>query len=190
MSGHLGLAAGALTRGEVDALAVRALGALGGPEVVELVCTPVVQGRWTVALRLAGVVHPAVDPAAVALALGVATALAGDGGAFGPEPWQDAAREAARRLATGDGGRVVRFPGQERLVGTVGVDDVPGMSAIDEVRGVAGTPAAGLDLVTRSFVRPEQTQGRLVLVVRPWSEREVAPFEVPVQVACCEAHPA
>ncbi len=189
MSGHLGLAAGGLTRDGVDALVDRVLRALGGPEGVDLVCTPVVRAQWTVALRLTGV-HPAVDPAAVASVLGVAAALASDDGAFGPEPWQEAAREAARRLAAGDGGRVVRFPGQGRLVGTVGVDDVPGMSAIEEVRGVAGTPAAGLDLVTRSFVRPEQTQGRVVLVVRPWSEREVAPFEVPVQVACCEAHPA
>lgn len=189
MTVHLGLAAGEVSRDECEHLVERLVQACGGPAAVELAATPVVAATWTVAVTLAaGAEVGAVDVAALAERVGAAVAHDGGAGA-GRAEWLELARAAAGRLAAGDAGRVVRFPGQERLVGTVAVDDVTTLSAVDEVRGVAGTPSAGMALVTRDFVRPVQEAGRLVLVVRPWTDDgEVAPFETPVQVACCAVH--
>ena len=60
------------------------------------------------------------------------------------------------------------FPGHDGLVGTVTVREVLRTTAIDEVRGLAGTfPSLDDRLDTQEFVRPVVEEGRLVLVVRP-----------------------
>ncbi|MCW2599280.1 MAG: hypothetical protein JWM02_1109 [Frankiales bacterium] len=106
----------------------------------------------------------------------------------GPATWRAGAQAAAEQWLAGSG-RAVVFDGWDRLGATVAVDDVPTLSAIEQVVGVAGTPTAGRVLHTRGHVRPERVGGRLLLHVRPFlDEGSVAPFEVPNPTPCCVAH--
>ena len=183
---HVGLAAGHSVRDDVEHL-LDVVAERHGPVV--LACTHVVDGRWAGSVQLAG---PAPAAGPLAAALGAAVVVhSPDGGtaAAGSPLWRTAAERAAQSLRDRTDGRAVRFGGQDRLVGEVPADDVPSLSAVEALVGVAGTPTAGVVLVTRDFVRPVLREGRLVLQVRPiGADGAVAPFEVPDPTPCCAAH--
>lgn len=180
----LGFAAGHTDRAELEHVLADVVQRCGP---VVLACTHIVDGRWAGSVQLTG---PAPDATRLADELGVALAVSSSSsGAVGDHAWRSGAEQAADRLRTRSEGRAVVFPGQDRLVGEVPVDDVPGLSAIDAVVGIAGTPTAGATLVTREFVRPVLLGGRLVLEVRPiGADGAVAPFEVPNPTPCCADH--
>ncbi len=85
--------------------------------------------------------------------------------------------------------RLFVFPGHHRLIGTVTVREILVGTAIDQVRGLAGTFPSLEDLVdTQEFVRPVVEHGRLVLVVRPGHRAGLVPFEQPNPTPCCADH--
>lgn len=180
----LGFAAGHTDRAELEHLLADVVQRYGP---VVLACTHIVDGRWAGSVQLTG---PAPDAARFADELGVAFAVRpSSAGAVGEHAWRSGAEQAADRMRSRSEGRAVVFAGQDRLVGEMPVDDVPGLSAIDAVVGIAGTPTAGATLVTREFVRPVLLAGRLVLEVRPiGADGAVAPFEVPNPTPCCADH--
>ena len=180
----IGFAAGHTDRAELEHLLADVVQRYGP---VVLACTHIVDGRWAGSVQLTG---PAPDAARFADELGVAFAVsASSSEAMGDHTWRSGAEQAADRMRTRSEGRAVVFAGQDRLVGEVPVDDVPGLCAIDAVVGIAGTPTAGATLVTREFVRPVLLGGRLVLEVRPiGADGAVAPFEVPNPTPCCADH--
>jgi hypothetical protein len=76
-------------------------------------------------------------------------------------------------------GRLFVFPGIGNLVGTLTVGDLLLVSAIDEVRALAGpAPSVEARVHTQDFVRPRLQGGRLVLTVQP-GETGYVPFEQP-----------
>jgi len=88
-----------------------------------------------------------------------------------------------------DQARLFAFPGCAGLSGTMTVGDLLLISAIDEVRGLAGTSPSLDDLVdTQDFVRPRRQSGRLVLTVRPADGDRFIPFEQPHPTPCCADH--
>ena len=104
----------------------------------------------------------------------------------GPIALQLAAESAARAHLVGASGRAVHFPGVGRLVGTVTVNDVLAWTSIDAVRVLAqGAADPEARLVTRDFVRPRWSAGRLVLDVQPAVGGTLVPFEVPAPTPCC-----
>jgi hypothetical protein len=87
------------------------------------------------------------------------------------------------------GGRAVRFPGWDSIVGTPTVAHVLSTSAIDQLEVLGGQPAEDTDVLhSRDFVRPLWRHGRLVLPVLPSGAGAVAPFEVPNPTPCCGEH--
>lgn len=136
----------------------------------DLVCTHVdrtdVVARTMMAARLCH--EPtATDVAALAAALGSPVIPASDA----PE-----------------GGRCVRFPGQEALTGLHPATDLVARSAIDEVVGVGVpvTPDSPVD--TRGFLRPIIAGGRLVLLVEPAAGGVLRPVEIADAHECCGGH--
>jgi len=86
-------------------------------------------------------------------------------------------------------GRVVLFPGSERLTRTLTVGEVLACTAIDRVRVLAaGEPDPATPLVTRDFVRPRWSGGELVLDTQPAIGGTLVPFETPHPTACCVDH--
>ncbi|WBB66953.1 hypothetical protein [Micromonospora sp. WMMD812] len=106
-----------------------------------------------------------------------------------PPELHEAAERAAAEHAAGRSGRAVRYPGVDRMVGTLTVGEVLAGSAIERVV-VLGSAAAGPDLPldTRDLVRPEWRDGELVLVAMPHYTGGLAPFEVPDPTPCCADH--
>ncbi|NUR26368.1 MAG: hypothetical protein HOV97_07195 [Nonomuraea sp.] len=101
------------------------------------------------------------------------------------------AARVAELHAAGLGGRAVRYPGADALVGTLTVGELLELSAIDAVRVIGAaspTPAAETLLETRDFVRPQWEDGRLVLVAMPAPGGRLMPFEVPNPTPCCAFH--
>lgn len=88
--------------------------------------------------------------------------------------------------ATRRSGRAVRYPGVDRLVGTLTVAELLDASAIQRVI-VLGAPPAGRETVvqTRDFVRPQWQAGVLMLMATPYRAAGVAPCEVPDPLPCC-----
>jgi hypothetical protein len=87
-----------------------------------------------------------------------------------------------------DQARFFAFPGVDNLVGTLSVGDLLLLSAIDEVRALAGAmPSLDETVDTQSFVRPRLQGGRLVLTVQPGIDGYV-PFEQPNPTPCCADH--
>ena len=85
--------------------------------------------------------------------------------------------------------RLFAFPGHDGVSGTMTVGEVLLVSAIDEVRGLAGTAPSSDDLLdTQDFVRPRRQDGRLVLTVRPADGDRYVPFEQPNPTPCCADH--
>ncbi len=104
----------------------------------------------------------------------------------GPDAGAGGGVAAAAHLAR-TSGRAVHYPGIERLLGTVTVADA--LQAVDRVVLLGGAePAPGTLLVTRDFVRPVFTDGRLVLTVDPAVGGTVVPFETPNPTPCCRDH--
>ena len=84
--------------------------------------------------------------------------------------------------------RLFVSPGIGNLVGSFTVGDLLLVSAIDEVRALAGVVPALDDRVdTQDFVRPRVQGGRLVLTVQP-AEHGHVPFEQPNPTPCCADH--
>ena len=190
----VGLAAGQQDRSEMEHLLAVAVELIDG---VVLACTHVVDGAWAASVETTADVggsgelcsllreHDAGDVAVCVRSLGDDPRV----DVTGPVGLRHAAGQASLELAGRLAGRAVLFPGQERLTGEVATDDVPALSAIRAVEGIAGTPTVGTRLVTRDFVRPVLRAGALVLQVRPFGEEgTVAPFEVPDPTPCCAAH--
>ena len=87
------------------------------------------------------------------------------------------------------GGRAVRFPGVDALVGTLRVAEVLASSAIDRIEVLGGTPAAELALLdTQDYVRPQWRDGDLVLTVMPAAGGRLVPFETRNPTPCCASH--
>jgi hypothetical protein len=88
-----------------------------------------------------------------------------------------------------DQARLFLFPGKPNLRGTVTVGDLVLVSAIDEVRRLAGggDPRPDELVETRDFIRPRLQDHRLVLTVCP-GERSLVPFEQPAPARCCSDH--
>lgn len=98
------------------------------------------------------------------------------------------AREAIAAHVARDGGRLVAYPGVERLVGEVTAAAVRD-TAIEELVNLAGVPVPDdTPVLTRDFVRPRWSGGRLVLHVQPGPRGSVVPFEEPTPHRCCESH--
>ncbi|MFI9759931.1 hypothetical protein ACIHFB_18520 [Streptomyces sp. NPDC051963] len=87
-------------------------------------------------------------------------------------------------------GRAVVYPGVSSLTGTLTVAQVLARSAIDRVTvlGAAGQPAPDARLVTQDHVRPQWTDGELVLTAMPAVGGVLVPFEVPDPTPCCADH--
>ena len=87
-----------------------------------------------------------------------------------------------------DGGRCVRFPGQDALTGTLTAAEIVAASAIDEVVGV-GVPVAPDSAVdTLGFLRPTFAGERLVLLVEPAAGGVLRPVEIADPHECCGGH--
>ena len=85
--------------------------------------------------------------------------------------------------------RLFAFPGHTGISGVMTVGEVLLVSAIDEVRGLAGAcPSPDDVLDTQDFVRPRRQDGRLVLTVRPADGKRYVPFEQPNPTPCCADH--
>lgn len=204
----LGVDAGSETPAEAEHLLLDLADRLGaGPGAV--LCTHPVRDaapHYAISLDLPGapaavlaaataLVTPTSGLAAVPAAIPAAadSALAGTGPGAGPVRGgsgerQGAAGEVAAAHAAGTSGRAVRFPGADRLTGTVPVAAVLAGTAIDGITVLGGGTADGCVLHTRDFVRPEWRDGRLVLLVLPAGDGRVAPFEVPNPTPCCATH--
>lgn len=100
-----------------------------------------------------------------------------------------AAQQAAVAHADRRSGRAVRYPGVDRLVGTLSVADLLARSAIERVRLLSGPdPAPQTPVRTRDFVRPHWVDGQLTLTLAPVAGGGLAPFEVPHPTPCCADH--
>ncbi|WP_233512726.1 hypothetical protein [Micromonospora deserti] len=106
-----------------------------------------------------------------------------------PPQLRAAAERAAGEHAARSSGRAVRYPGSDRMVGTLTVAELLAGSAVERVVVLGGPPAGPeTPLHTRDFVRPRWQAGELVLVVTPHRSGGVAPFEVPDPTPCCADH--
>jgi hypothetical protein len=103
--------------------------------------------------------------------------------------YAEAAGKAAVAHAARRSGRAVRYPGVDKLTGTLTVADLLAHSGIEQVILLGGAPPAPETLVdTRDFVRPEWRDGRLTLIAAPAGPGRIAPFEVPDPTRCCADH--
>jgi hypothetical protein len=115
-----------------------------------------------------------------------------DGGPAGlPATDSEAVRAVIAQHQAKSDGRAVRYPGVDKLVGALTVEQVLALSAIEEVTtigsaGVQPTPDTVVD--TRDFVRPVWRDGRLTLITTPAPGGRIAPFEVPNPTPCCADH--
>lgn len=161
------------------------------------VCTLLVrEGPAHHAASLALDLGPAADGALghatvlsrVAAAFGGAlVALGGQGEPvleLGEESLRPGARAAAGALRDGSGGRAIRFPGQEALVGHVRVGDVPALSAIASLSAIGTTLTDDRILDTRDHVRPAFADGALQLMVVPAVGGTVIPHDRPRAHEC------
>ena len=102
---------------------------------------------------------------------------------------RDTLASAVTAHHTRGSGRAVVYPGWSTLTGTLTVGQILARSTIDEIRVLAGahfSPAT--PVMTRDFVRPRWTEGRLVLDAQPAAHGMLAPFETPTPTACCADH--
>ncbi|MFI0087090.1 hypothetical protein [Streptomyces bobili] len=87
-------------------------------------------------------------------------------------------------------GRAVPYRGTGLLHGTMTVEEVLSVSAIDRVTvlGSAGQPRLDTRLVACGHVRPQWQGGELVLAAMPAVGGTLVPFEVPEPTPCCADH--
>jgi hypothetical protein len=100
-----------------------------------------------------------------------------------------ACAEAVAAHVARTSGRAVRYPGVERLVGTLSVAEVLELSAIEKVEvlgGGAADPATLID--TGGYVRPQWRAGALTLLTSPAAGGRLVPFETRYPTPCCAAH--
>ena len=117
------------------------------------------------------------------------SAILSDGSYDGPPELRSGLETAVEQHRDRTGGRVVVFPGDHLLLGTVSVADVLLWSDIDRVEQLTGAPAdPRTPLVTRDFLRPRWQGGELVLHVQPAVGGTVVPFETPRPTPCCADH--
>ena len=117
------------------------------------------------------------------------SAVLGAGSYDGPPELRGGLDAAAAQHATATHGRVVVFPGDHLLQGTVSVADVTLWSDIDRVEDLTGLAVdPRTPLVTRDFLRPRWQGGELVLHVQPAVGGTVVPFETPFPTPCCADH--
>ncbi len=117
------------------------------------------------------------------------SAVLGADGCYGPPELAAGLCDAARTHSFRRSGRVVVFPGDHVLLGTVSVADATMWSDIDRVELVTGEPAEpGIALMTRDFLRPRWVGGDLVLHVQAAVGGAVVPFETPFPTPCCAYH--
>jgi len=97
-----------------------------------------------------------------------------------------AAELAAAEHRAGRSGRAVRYPGVDRLIGTLSVAELLESSAIEQVIMLGGAqPDEDTPLVTRDFVRPQWINGVLTLITTPVGPGRIGPFELPDPTPCC-----
>ncbi|MFV2019120.1 hypothetical protein [Micromonospora sp. LOL_023] len=98
-----------------------------------------------------------------------------------------AAELAAAEHRAGRSGRAVRYPGVDRLVGTLTVAELLEFSAIERVIMLGGVdPEPETPVQTRDFVRPQWINRVLTLIATPvGSGRRIGPFELPDPTPCC-----
>ncbi|WP_433793878.1 hypothetical protein [Actinoplanes sp. CA-252034] len=96
---------------------------------------------------------------------------------------------AAALAEAGSSGRAVRFPGVERLTGSLTVSEILQRSSIARVE-VLGSGQAPPDTVveTGDFVRPQFRDGELILVTTPAAGGTLVPFETRTPTPCCADH--
>ncbi|MEV4714923.1 hypothetical protein [Micromonospora sp. NPDC049374] len=142
-----------------------------GPDLVA--CTHLVAGPYPhVALSVAGTAAERLAELAVT-----------------PPELRAAAARAAGEHAARRSGRAVRYPGADRMVGTLTVDELLAAGAIERVVALGGAPVTpDTPVHTRDFVRPQWQDGELVLVTMPHHAGGLAPFEVPDPTPCCADH--
>ncbi|MGI5215303.1 hypothetical protein [Plantactinospora sp. CA-290183] len=103
--------------------------------------------------------------------------------------YREAAGRAAAEHTARRSGRAVFFPGAERLVDTLTVNELLTVSAIERVVQLGGLPVEPeTPIETRDFVRPQWRDGLLTLVTTPVAGNRLAPFEVPDPTPCCTDH--
>lgn len=96
---------------------------------------------------------------------------------------------AAQEAVSGSRGRVVSFPGQATVTGTVPVARLVASTAVDAAVGLAGTPVLDADVVdTGGWLRPRWNGGRLELLVERAAGGLLRPFEQRAQIPCCATH--
>ena len=99
------------------------------------------------------------------------------------------ARAGALVHADRTGGRAVRFPGVEALVGSLTVAQVLAQSGIDRVVVMSlGDADPATTVRTRDHVRPVWRAGSLELMVEHAVDATLVPYEIPVPVSCCVDH--
>jgi hypothetical protein len=171
------------------------------PVRTDLVCTHTVGGVFGEVLRTAASVR-LIDLEGDALSQGgLLDSLAGLwGGAavladdsdgpsveIGPSAYRGGARAAVAQARRGDGGRAVRFPGQDRLTGPLPVREVPRLSWVDALVPAVGSLGPDAVLDPGGHLRPRFVAGRLVLDVRPGPGGTVVPVER-ASVHACSGH--
>lgn len=110
----------------------------------------------------------------------------GDG--TGSPALQACARQAALAHQQRSSGRVVHFPGDDSVSGTVTVRQLL-TTAIDRVVPLGGGEmSVTASVVTRDFLRPRWQDGLLVLHVQPAVGGTWVPFESPNPTPCCALH--
>jgi hypothetical protein len=180
---------------DADAVAhalVRELHSLGAIDVV--IASHVVQSghepHHVVTVSTADLEPQDVEDAVghVGLAFDVAGML-GTEGYYGPPELRLGLDDAVARHRARAGGRVVVFPGDHLLLGTVSVADATLWTDIDRVEHLSGEPAdPRVPLHTRNFLRPRWHRGELVLPVQRSHDEAVVPFETPFATPCCPDH--
>uniref|UniRef100_UPI00066BE274 hypothetical protein n=1 Tax=Nonomuraea sp. SBT364 TaxID=1580530 RepID=UPI00066BE274 len=176
----LGLDAASGTAGEAEHLLHTVARALGLPAGT-IGCTHFVRGggvphvACSLALPAAAPGPPALPDLHADLPAGVSFALGG----LRTGPYAEGAAEAAATHAARSGGRVVTFPGCDRLTGTLTVADLL-TTAIDEVTVLGGQPPdPATPVVTNDHIRPVWREGRLTLALMPAAAGRLTPAEVP-----------
>jgi hypothetical protein len=171
------------------------------PVRTDLVCTHTVGGaagealRTAASVRLVGLDGDALDQAGLLTALaglwGGAAVLADDSDGpsveIGPSDFRSGARAAVEQARRGEGGRAVRFPGQDRLAAPLHVNEVPLVSSVHALLPAAGVLAPDAVLDPGGYLRPRFVAGRLVLDVRPGPGGTVVPVER-ASVHTCSGH--
>ena len=88
-------------------------------------------------------------------------------------------------------GRAVLYRGAGLLRGTMTVEEVLAVSAIDRITVLGGgavQPGLTIPMVTHGHVRPQWQSGELVLAAMPAVGGTLVPFEVPEPTPCCADH--